>query len=220
MFELHDDEIDPGANCPICGYSQHSLPVKHVCPECGFEYDQMTRILRSRATGRILHLEAVLACIFLILGMLLTIVLLSNPIPTMMVRVLGKSIQTASWAVPFRGAAVLAVGLYWLASLLRTFKLRVSPPFVAVTSKGVVCKSSRGIVNTITYDQVRCVRSSPRSAGSWTTELILDSGRIVDLSALLDDCDPRELADSIMAHRRREQSCPSEQAHCRGAPSE
>jgi hypothetical protein len=33
-------------NCPVCHYSLRGLPASHRCPECGFEYDEHTRIWR------------------------------------------------------------------------------------------------------------------------------------------------------------------------------
>jgi hypothetical protein len=30
--------------CPICGYSLEGLPVQHVCPECGREFDRRWRV--------------------------------------------------------------------------------------------------------------------------------------------------------------------------------
>ena len=32
--------------CPACGYSLRGLPDSYRCPECGFEYDERTRVWR------------------------------------------------------------------------------------------------------------------------------------------------------------------------------
>ena len=37
--------------CPACAYRLTGLPVSHVCPECGFAYDPLARVIRSRAVA-------------------------------------------------------------------------------------------------------------------------------------------------------------------------
>jgi hypothetical protein len=34
----------PLTHCPVCNYDLTGLPKNHRCPECGFEYDETTRI--------------------------------------------------------------------------------------------------------------------------------------------------------------------------------
>lgn len=34
--------------CPDCRYEQRGLPARHNCPECGFPFDEHTRIWRQR----------------------------------------------------------------------------------------------------------------------------------------------------------------------------
>src|SRR5262249_38777567 len=34
--------------CPVCEYSLRSLPTRHRCPECGFEFDESTEVWRLR----------------------------------------------------------------------------------------------------------------------------------------------------------------------------
>ncbi len=36
------------SHCLECGYSLEGLPTHHRCPECGWEYDQYTRVWRRR----------------------------------------------------------------------------------------------------------------------------------------------------------------------------
>lgn len=38
----------PLTHCPDCGYSLHGLPARHRCPECGFAYDEATRVWRPK----------------------------------------------------------------------------------------------------------------------------------------------------------------------------
>ncbi len=42
----------PFARCPQCEYSLRGLPSRHACPECGFEYDEHTRLWRWQPARR------------------------------------------------------------------------------------------------------------------------------------------------------------------------
>ncbi len=55
----------PLTQCPMCAYSLTGLPENHVCPECGFAYDESMRIWRAvRAPYRTLFcvVTVILAC--------------------------------------------------------------------------------------------------------------------------------------------------------------
>lgn len=38
--------VKPLPRCPVCRYDLTGLPAAHRCPECGIEYDEMTRVWR------------------------------------------------------------------------------------------------------------------------------------------------------------------------------
>jgi len=41
-------DAPPLLQCPQCEYSLRGLPARHRCPECGFEYDEYTRVWKPR----------------------------------------------------------------------------------------------------------------------------------------------------------------------------
>jgi hypothetical protein len=45
----------PLTQCPMCAYSLTGLPENHVCPECGFAYDETMRIWRAVKWFRVLY---------------------------------------------------------------------------------------------------------------------------------------------------------------------
>lgn len=45
------DMHQPLERCPMCRYSLQGLPSAYRCPECGFEYDEYTRLWRRSIGG-------------------------------------------------------------------------------------------------------------------------------------------------------------------------
>ena len=41
------------SQCPECAYDLRGLPPPHRCPECGFEYDEFTRVWKPRRPARL-----------------------------------------------------------------------------------------------------------------------------------------------------------------------
>jgi len=106
----------PIDRCPVCRYSLQGLPSAHHCPECGFEYDEHTRVWRPK---RIRALRGLWLPIFLIadVALLLFFGVLSPMLKLFMV---------------FGGAFIVAVSVILWYSNWRSL------PFAAVTPRGIV----------------------------------------------------------------------------------
>lgn len=111
-----NDNHEPLERCPVCRYSFHGLPDAYRCPECGFEYDEHTRVWRPKRIG---ILRGLWLPIFLIadVALLLFFGVLSPMLWLFMV--IGGAFVAAVSAIP------------WYANWR-------SLPFVAVAPRGIV----------------------------------------------------------------------------------
>lgn len=65
LQELIEEATLGPTRCPLCGYSLAGLPKNHRCPECGFAYDEHTRVFRM-VDSRWRNLEFALPIICLV----------------------------------------------------------------------------------------------------------------------------------------------------------
>src|SRR5437016_2378562 len=123
----------PLTHCLECGYSLEGLPARSRCPECGFEYDEHTRIWMHPAPWR--------GWIFTpALGLLSMMVGLVDPIS-------GTRRFYGIRVLILIGACVYITAILWLmARVRRSWRQGV---FVAVTSKGIAFRTptAKGIVH-------------------------------------------------------------------------
>ena len=56
-------------HCPVCNYHLTGLPARHRCPECGFAFDEHTRVWRSEGFGRFAGWVTAM-CVFALLAAL------------------------------------------------------------------------------------------------------------------------------------------------------
>ena len=59
---------EPITRCPVCLYDLTGLPSNHRCPECGFEYDETTRVWWMRVVPPRLFWCVIIICDAEVLG--------------------------------------------------------------------------------------------------------------------------------------------------------
>lgn len=133
--------VGPPQRCPDCG-REIVAPLMHaVCPDCGFEYDEHTRIWQPRNPGR--------------LYLLLLNILICLPIVFHFLQVLLLSGQRPSNVLTI-AAVIAVVGLVWAVPRLRLV-LTEDRRFAAVTPRGLQARAGRGecLVGWSDFDSVR-----------------------------------------------------------------
>lgn len=122
--------------CPSCRYSLEGLPAAHRCPECGFLYDEQTRVWYAKSFWKFGGIILVLA---------------ATQAPQSLGRIFEKSPQQfAFW---------LNVGLVfmWVGFLIALIIRYRAHPFVAVGPSGVTYKTNQSLPVTVPWDEVVAV---------------------------------------------------------------
>jgi hypothetical protein len=112
--------------CPDCGQDLRGLPAPNRCPACPFQYDEHTRVWRSRKRWQ--HHAVLYGLIGLLLGLLLAV-----------------GYRLVRGAVPHPAFPLLfALGYGALGLVIRRVLTgRLSGRFVAITPKGVLVGTRR-----------------------------------------------------------------------------
>lgn len=121
-------------HCPICAHDLHTLPPPNRCPECGFAYDERTRVWRSAETwGR---LALMYAAIGLLVGSGIAVVQRIG---------LGQALNPMLPVLCALGAPVL--GLLFR----RILGGRISGRFVALSDAGLLVRT-RGTPRLVPWE--------------------------------------------------------------------
>ena len=122
--------------CPDCGCDLRGLPLPGRCPECGFEYDQHTRVWRSSRPWQ-RH-----ALVYFVIGTAIGLLL------AIIYRLVRGHVPYPVFPLLF-GLVYAAGGLL----IRRVLTGRLSGRFVAVTPKGILV-GTRGRSSLIAWDDV------------------------------------------------------------------
>lgn len=114
--------VDP-RKCPACLYSLCGLPARHVCPECGFEYDEHVRLWEAPQQRRVKDVLRLSFGLALLVIMSLFLVQISTTISLFVGFILTVMMQL--WATRRRRdyIAVTSAGIFHRAQSLRTRKI-------------------------------------------------------------------------------------------------
>lgn len=172
--------------CPVCNYNLTGLPVAHQCPECGFEYDEHTRVWVRRQAWWSLPKKVVVSCIAVLVP-----------------------VQAALWW----GGIVLPLGVGLIVGLLTwlgidmlewcIFRKTAAAMFVAATPSGVLVKKQRGVPSRIPWTVIGCV--TPAAGGGRITRSDFRKTWIYHQvkSVVIDERQIAEFAESIARAKRR-----------------
>ena len=137
--ELTGGERDSSLDqCPVCRYSLRGLPAAHRCPECGFEYDEHTRVWTLSRFGALRSFGSV---VFIVCG----------------VNLIGQ-LQMMRFRFPLRVSLQMTIAVLVFVILCVTWRSR---PFIAVTPKGIL---TRWGWRTHTSDWIRIDRAGDYEA--------------------------------------------------------
>lgn len=152
--------------CPVCRYSLQGLPRKHRCPECGFEYDEETRVWRPRSFWKF--------------GGIMLFVL-GVQLPQAMGRISRRSpSQPLFWLNA--GLGLLFAGMLgWL--IWMYFKR----PFIAVGPTGITVKLDSSVPKVYPWNQIVEVKRPPGKAGGTSATLVTsgEGARPIDVSRVM-----------------------------------
>ncbi|MCG3132120.1 MAG: hypothetical protein FLDDKLPJ_02937 [Phycisphaerae bacterium] len=119
---------EPLSACPFCDYDLHGLPPRHRCPECGFEYDEHTRVWRARRQWTD-YLAPVL--VSWIVAQVATGILVD------------ALVGGDAYPLVLKGLAFVAFGLAAWSAVMRLIRTKRATSFVALTDQGVVYRTAK-----------------------------------------------------------------------------
>lgn len=157
--------IPPLFSCPVCNYSFRGLPSAGCCPECGFQYDEHTVVLRPRKPWKTyIGMFAIEAGLIYLLG---------PPFLTLLTLVCGV-VVSALLSVSLALAILVATGIV-------VFQANRRSRFAAVTPMGVVIRNL-GAKKHIAFEEIALFAA--RDAVPWIKQR--NSDEIISLRGLYD----------------------------------
>lgn len=115
-------------SCPVCNYSLRGLPARHRCPECGFEYDEHTRVWHPRSCWRFAGFTF-FCCALAILNA-------------------WEAFSGEHWT---KGLVCASIPIAIIAVTIHVYRKR---PFVAVGPGGVFVKTGSSVVRQIRWETI------------------------------------------------------------------
>ncbi|MBN2562308.1 MAG: hypothetical protein JXQ75_15390 [Phycisphaerae bacterium] len=171
-------------DCPVCEYPLIGLPRRHRCPECGFEYDEHTRIWQARRPWRLwkavsLLMNGVAFCFFALGAYLFAFTSLA-----------------LRWVAPVLAAFYACCFVYqWILNRRREY--------VAVTPGGVIVRMYGTKPRAVPWCDVLMVGGVGASAAPGWTVLHTKRGRYRIGLALRDPVEAQALAEAVEDGKKR-----------------
>lgn len=190
----NDSESCPISACPMCDYPLIGLPTPHRCPECGFEYNHETMVVRNKDNCQPARFLTK-ACVSIVL--LWCVRMLISPYPV------NIELQIAVMCI-FAGLA------------LREWLVARNKPFIALGRVGVIVRLGSLPARTISYEEVREVRLERMSGRLFVFLLLRGEGTIDCTAVFSNEFEIRAFQNGILAQQTRSESDASQQVQRRG----
>lgn len=178
-------------NCPMCDYPLTGLPAAHACPECGFRYDENTRVWVGEPR-RFSKLNALfyLACI-----------------PFWLSTALRAFLSRSRMSDLIKIVAVITLLATPLLEIYWRRRSRRLPPLAAITSAGITYRAGGMQAKLLPWREFDGVIEDPSFVGN-TVSLVRTNGRPMRLTAPFRTADEmvtfHEVATGRLARRDHE----------------
>jgi hypothetical protein len=149
--------------CPVCEYSLAGLPAAHRCPECGYAYDESTRVWYSE--GRY--------------GSICMPVLIVSA--AAIVSLYFGSLRGRPGSMSYLSEGILA---FWAAWMIRAVVISRTRQFAAMGPDNIAIRLGLRQIRIIPWGEIRGIRLSPAANRDFLF-LVLMNQPPIDLSGVL-----------------------------------